>query len=99
MNLAINSRHFFLPGVQLHALIELKCQIRATSKAQTTTVCGNIDNVNSFFLTPTFFTETSPPIDVSRLESVDGSIIVEGTTLESIKFPQLQQIKPKDDGR
>ena len=36
---------------------------------------------------------------MSRLESVDGSIIVEGTTLELIKFPYLQQIKPKDDGR
>ena len=36
---------------------------------------------------------------MSRLESVDGSIIVEGTTLELLKLPNLQQIKPKDDGR
>ena len=49
--------------------------------------------------TTNFFSENSPPIDVSRLESVDGSIIVEGTTLETIKFPQLQQIKPNNDGR
>ena len=49
--------------------------------------------------TTNFFLDTSLRIDVSLLESVDGSIIVEGTTLELIKFPYLQQIKPKDDGR
>ena len=54
---------------------------------------------NFFLDNSNLFSENSPPIDVSRLESVDGSIIVEGTTLESIKFPYLQQIKPKNDGR
>ena len=49
--------------------------------------------------TTNFFLDNSPPIDVSRLESVDGSIIVKGTTLETIKFPQLMQIKPKNGGR
>ena len=54
---------------------------------------------NFFLDNSNLFSENSPPIDVSRLESVDGSIIVEGTTLETIKFPQLMQIKPENGGR
>ena len=55
--------------------------------------------LNFFLDNSNLFPENSCPIDVSRLESVDGSIIVEGTTLESIEFPQLKQVNPKNGGR